>query len=86
MSCSSSPRPAQIPVEIRDLSEAETRAADEIWVTSSSKEVLAIVKLDGKVGRRRPARPGVPPHAPALPGVQADGHARPAGSAPPLRA
>ena len=46
---------AQLPVEIRNLSEAETRAADEIWVTSSSKEVLAIVKLDGKgVGDGRP--------------------------------
>jgi D-alanine transaminase len=46
---------AQLPVQIRDLSEAETRAADEIWVTSSSKEVLAIVKLDGKpVGDGRP--------------------------------
>ena len=46
---------AQLPVQIRDLSEAETRAADEIWVTSSSKEVLAIVKLDGQpVGDGRP--------------------------------
>jgi D-alanine transaminase len=46
---------AQLPVEIRNLTEAETRAADEIWVTSSSKEVLAIVKLDGKpVGDGRP--------------------------------
>jgi D-alanine transaminase len=46
---------AQLPVQIRDLSEAETRAADEIWVTSSSKEVLAIVKLDGEpVGDGRP--------------------------------
>ena len=46
---------AQLPVEIRDLSEAETRTADEIWVTSSSKEVLAIVKLDGEtVGDGRP--------------------------------
>ena len=46
---------AQIPLEIRNLSEAETRSADEIWVTSSSKEVLAIVKLDGKaVGDGRP--------------------------------
>ena len=24
------------------------RAADEIWLTSSSKEVLAVVSLDGK--------------------------------------
>ena len=46
---------AHLPVEIRDLTEAETRTADEIWVTSSSKEVLAIVKLDGKpVGDGRP--------------------------------
>ena len=46
---------AQLPVEIRNLTEAETRAADEIWVTSSSKEVLAIVRLDGKpVGDGRP--------------------------------
>ena len=35
-------------MEYRDISEAETRGADEIWVTSSSKEVLAIVTLDGK--------------------------------------
>jgi D-alanine transaminase len=46
---------AQLPVEIRSLTEAETRAADEIWVTSSSKEVLAIVRLDGKpIGDGRP--------------------------------
>jgi D-alanine transaminase len=42
-------------LEFRDISEAEVRAADEIWVTSSSKEVLAIVELDGKrVGEGRP--------------------------------
>ena len=35
-------------VEVREISEAETRAADEIWVTSSTKEVLAITTLDGK--------------------------------------
>jgi len=39
---------AGLPFEIRDVSEAELRSADEIWVTSSSKEVLAIVTLDGK--------------------------------------
>jgi D-alanine transaminase len=44
-----------LPLEFRDVSEAEVRAADEIWVTSSSKEVLAIVELDGKrVGEGRP--------------------------------
>ena len=41
-------RAAALPLEYRDVSEAEVRGADEIWVTSSSKEVLAIVTLDGK--------------------------------------
>jgi D-alanine transaminase len=39
---------AGLPLEYREISEAEVRAADEVWVTSSSKEVLAIVTLDGK--------------------------------------
>ena len=44
-----------MPLEFRDITEAEVRSADEIWVTSSSKEVLAIVSLDGrKVGEGRP--------------------------------
>jgi D-alanine transaminase len=44
-----------MPLEFRAVTEAEVRAADEIWVTSSSKEVLAIVELDGKrVGDGRP--------------------------------
>jgi D-alanine transaminase len=42
-------------LEFLDIPEADVRAADEIWVTSSSKEVLAIVELDGKrVGDGRP--------------------------------
>ena len=42
-------------VEVRDISEAETRNADEIWVTSSTKEVLAITTLDGTtVGDGKP--------------------------------
>ena len=46
---------AGLPLEFRDVSEAEVRAADELWVTSSSKEVLAIVTLDGKpVGTGKP--------------------------------
>ncbi|MSQ53930.1 MAG: D-amino acid aminotransferase [Betaproteobacteria bacterium] len=45
----------KMPIEFRDITEAEVRGADEIWVTSSSKEVLAIVELDGKpVGDGRP--------------------------------
>jgi D-alanine transaminase len=44
-----------MPLEFRDVTEAEVRAADEVWVTSSSKEVLAIVELDGKrIGDGRP--------------------------------
>ena len=42
-------------LEFRDVTEAEVRGADEVWVTSSSKEVLAIVELDGKrIGDGRP--------------------------------
>jgi D-alanine transaminase len=44
-----------LPLEFRDIPEGEVRTADEVWVTSSSKEVLAIVALDGKpVGDGRP--------------------------------
>ena len=46
---------AGLPLELRDVSEAEVRGADELWVTSSSKEVLAVVTLDGRpVGSGRP--------------------------------
>jgi len=45
----------RIPIELRAVSEAEVRSADEIWVTSSTKEVLAVTSLDGnKVGSGRP--------------------------------
>jgi D-alanine transaminase len=41
-----------VPHAVRPVSEAELRSADEIWVTSSSREVMAITTLDGKpVGR-----------------------------------
>lgn len=46
---------AGIPLELREVTEAEARGADEMWVTSSSKEVLAIVRLDGApIGDGRP--------------------------------
>jgi D-alanine transaminase len=42
-------------LDVRPISEAEVRNADEIWVTSSTKEVLAITTLDGKpVGDGKP--------------------------------
>lgn len=36
-----------IPHEVRAISEAGVRSADELWMTSSTKEIMAIVKLDG---------------------------------------
>ncbi|HEV7801183.1 MAG TPA: D-amino acid aminotransferase [Burkholderiales bacterium] len=41
--------------EVRQVSEQEVRTADELWVTSSTKEVLAVTTLDGKpVGTGKP--------------------------------
>lgn len=46
---------AALPFEYRDVSRDEVFSAAELWVTSSSKEVLAVVTLDGKpVGGGRP--------------------------------
>jgi len=39
----------QIPHEVREVSEQEAKSAEEIWVTSSTKEVLAVTMLDGKI-------------------------------------
>lgn len=41
-------RHAGLPCEVRAVSAAELRAADEIWLTSSTKEVLAVSQLDGQ--------------------------------------
>jgi D-alanine transaminase len=38
-----------MPHQVRPISEAEVRGADELWMASSPKEVLAIVTLDGEV-------------------------------------
>jgi D-alanine transaminase len=37
-----------IAVEVAYLAEARIRAADELWITSSTKEILAVTSLDGK--------------------------------------
>jgi D-alanine transaminase len=37
-----------VPIEIRAVSHAEALGADEMWLSSSSKEVLAITQVDGK--------------------------------------
>ena len=48
-------RKARLPLTLRELSEDEVRAADEIWLTSATKEVLAVTRLDGKaVGTGKP--------------------------------
>lgn len=36
------------PIEVRPVGEAELRNADELWITSSTKEVLGVVTLDGR--------------------------------------
>lgn len=44
-----------IAVEIGHFDEARIRAADELWLTSSTKEVLAVVTLDGQaIGNGQP--------------------------------
>ena len=44
-----------IPCSVREVSEREVRTADEVWVTSSTKEVLAVTQLDGRsVGSGKP--------------------------------
>ena len=44
-----------VPVEIGHFEEARIRAADELWITSSTREVLAIVTLDeAPVGGGKP--------------------------------
>jgi D-alanine transaminase len=48
-------REGKIRFDIRPVTEAEVRAADEIWLSSSTKEVLAVTTLDG-----RPVGAGVP--------------------------
>jgi D-alanine transaminase len=48
-------RSREFQLEVRAVTEAEVRSADEIWVTSSTKEVLAVTTLDGKpVGDGKP--------------------------------
>jgi len=37
-----------IPTEERHIDVGELEAADEVWVTSSTREILAIIELDGK--------------------------------------
>lgn len=46
-----------IPHQVRAVSESEVRAAQELWMTSSAKEVLAITTLDNQpVGDGKPGK------------------------------
>ena len=48
-------RAAKVPVQERRLTLNELRSADEIWLTSSTREVLPVTRLDGDpVGARKP--------------------------------
>ena len=64
-------REAGLPFEMRPVAKAEALAADEMWLSSSTKEVLAVTTLDGKPFARR--RPGAafPGDARALPAEEA---------------
>jgi D-alanine transaminase len=41
-------REAGLPFELRPVRKAEALAADEMWLTSSTKEVLAVTEVDGR--------------------------------------
>jgi D-alanine transaminase len=41
-------RAGHLRYEVRPIAEAEVRSADEIWLTSSTKEVIAVTRLDGQ--------------------------------------
>jgi D-alanine transaminase len=46
-----------IPHAVRPIAEAEVRGADELWMTSSTREIMAIVTLDGApIGTGRPGQ------------------------------
>lgn len=41
-------REGGLPIEVRPVPKAEALAADEMWLSSSTKEVLAVTSLDGR--------------------------------------
>lgn len=48
-------RALDLPYQLRPIAEDELRRADEVWLTSTPKEVLAVTRLDGEpVGDGRP--------------------------------
>ena len=55
-------------LELRPVSEAEVRTADELWLSSSGREVLPITTLDGRPVGDGSARPDVQAHVDLVPG------------------
>ena len=55
-------RGAGLPLELRPITESEVWTADELWLSSSSKEVISITTLDGKPVGALP-QGGAPGHA-----------------------
>jgi D-alanine transaminase len=50
-------RANRIAHEVRNVTQAELEDADEIWITSSSKEILPVTTLDGTpVGNGKPGQ------------------------------
>ena len=48
-------RKARIPLAVQEISEDAVRSAAELWLTSATKEVLPVTRLDGKpVGSGKP--------------------------------
>jgi D-alanine transaminase len=46
---------ANLPYQETNITVAQLRHADEIWLTSSTREILAVIDLDGaKVGQGQP--------------------------------
>jgi len=41
-------RDADVPLEVRPVTHAEAMAAEEMWLSSSTKEVLAVTRVDGR--------------------------------------
>ncbi len=51
-----------MPVEIRSFSVDELRAADEVWISAATRDVLPVTRIDGAPGRHGTPRPGVAAH------------------------
>ena len=64
-------RAGGLPLTVRPVTRDEALGADEMWLSSSSKEVLAVTTVDGKPFAGGRARTGLSQDARAVPGQQA---------------